>query len=54
MQEETIKESGLYSMTPEEAIKKLQYIAASSVFMDIKLACKIGIDAILMQIESEE
>lgn len=33
-------------MTPEEAIKKLGYIASSSVFSDVKMACKMGIDAI--------
>lgn len=35
-------------MTPEEAIEKLNYIASSSVFSDVKMACKMGMDAILI------
>ena len=52
--EKGMKQAVIYSMTPEEAIKKLDYIASSSVFSDIKMACKMGMDAILILNEKKK
>lgn len=49
-----LKQAVVYSMTPDEAVRKLEYIASSSVFSDVKMACKMGMDAILILNEKKK